>query len=107
MDSPSSTVTKRHRVPLWMWFAGFGAAEMAIALMAAYLFPAPPAVLRILLPTLAFFGVDPSTPTGMALVVDAAILFGGSFAIWGTVGLIVGALRLIVGALIRRLRLPE
>lgn len=92
MDSASSTVTKRRSFPLWMWFAGFGAAEMAIALTAAYLFHAPPAVLQILLPTLAFFGVDPSTPTGMALVVDGVILFGGSFVIWGMVGFVVGAL---------------
>ena len=91
MGSASRFVKRLRRIPLWLWFVGIGALEMAIALIAAYVLHAPPQILRILLPTLVLF-FDPSPPTVMTLVAEAVILFGGSFAIWGMIGLALGAL---------------
>lgn len=91
MGSASRIVKRLRKIPPWLWFVGIGTAEMAIALMAAYVVHAPLPILRILLPTLVLF-FDPSPPTVGTLVAEGVILFGGSFAIWGMIGLALGAL---------------
>ena len=91
MDPVSRTVRSLRAIPLWLWFVGVGAADVAIALIAAYGVHARFAILWILLPALPLF-FDPSSPQGMALYLEGALLFGSAFAIWGTVGLIFGAL---------------
>jgi hypothetical protein len=89
-DSAPTSPTEQHRTPLWVWFVAAGLLELAIALIAALVFRAPASVFRVLLPTIMFFGVDPSTPSFTTQIIQGVILFGGSFLIYGTIGLVAG-----------------
>jgi hypothetical protein len=90
MISDAPPVPDRHRMPLVGWFLIAGFVELAVALIAAYLVHAPLPILFVLLPTLNLWGDVPETPQGFDAVVAGLFLFGGTFLVYGTAGVVAG-----------------
>ncbi|HVC48331.1 MAG TPA: hypothetical protein VND90_13895 [Terracidiphilus sp.] len=88
--SNESPMAEWRQIALIAWFLVFGLIELVVALLAAYVFHAPRSVLLVLLPTLLLMPFDPSTPSAVGMIVEGAVLFGGTFVLYGALGCIVG-----------------
>jgi hypothetical protein len=74
------------RTPLIAWFLGFGVLDSATALVLGYVFHVGSPIVLYLLPPLSLFGDDPDGGT----VLDAILVFGGSFVLYGLLGVLLG-----------------
>ncbi len=84
---PDASAIKR--IPLIAWFLGFGILDLGAALVLAYVFRVNDSpVFLYLLPSLALYGGKPGGPSLGFL--DFLILFGGSFVLYGLLGVLFG-----------------
>ena len=95
--------TELSKTPLFAWFVAFGLLDIATALFLAYVLHIQSSILLLLLPPLALWGDNPSTPEGFGAILVSLWLIGGSFLLWGFVGFLVG---LIVRLAARRPAAP-
>jgi len=80
----------RRRTPLIAWFLGFGILDLVAALVLAYVFHIDSPIFRYLLPTLALWGDNPAAPQGFGAILAFLFLFGGSFVLYGLLGVVLG-----------------
>ncbi len=77
------------RVPLVTWFLGFGGVYL-VGLVLVYVFDPGPPLLFYLQPMLALYGDNPATPSGFDIILDYLFFFGGSFVLYGLLGVLLG-----------------
>ncbi len=86
-----SQASASRRIPLIAWFLGFGILD-SVALGLIFIFHLESSILLYLMPTVLFWGenLDGSLQGPFDNVHTFLILFGGSFVLYGLLGVLLG-----------------
>jgi hypothetical protein len=87
--APTVGSTEPARTSPWLWFVAAGTAAVLIGVIAAYVVHAPLWFIYSILPT-SMLLFDPSPADFAKEVFQFFVLFGGTFVLYGTAGLLVG-----------------
>jgi hypothetical protein len=96
------------KIPLIAWFLGFGSLDLVTVFVLAYVLHLNSSpIFLYLLPPVALWGdfVDPGAAShhGFHAVLDVVFLFGGSFVLYGLLGVLLG----LIGRLAISSRSPD
>ncbi|MGB6729465.1 MAG: hypothetical protein WBE74_26455 [Terracidiphilus sp.] len=89
MDPTLDVSTESIRMPPRFWFIASGTAAALLGAISVNMVHAPLWVTFVLLPT-SITSFDPSSLDVTQEILKSLFVFGGSFLLWGTAGLLVG-----------------